>query len=132
MKWGLRLRRGDAFSRVDRTADEGGVRDGDGGDDVAEGTSEEGFILVAKGIGVLGPRGPVEVEEDVPGRELVRLAPELRLVEESALVVELGEGNGRDDEVRGIEGVEDDVVVGRWGIDEEEVIGQVRGRKIRA
>ena len=47
-------------------------------DDVAE-VSEEGIILVAEGVGVVGSRGLVEVEEDTPGVQLVGLALDLGL-----------------------------------------------------
>ena len=92
------LRRGDALSSVDRAVNKGGVRGGDGGD-IVEGTTEEGFVLVTESIGVLGLRGTVEVEEDAPGRELVRFTLELHLVEECSLVVELAESDRCDDEV---------------------------------
>ncbi len=94
MERSLGLRGRDALPGVDRATDKGGVWDYDRRDDVPEGASEEGFVLVAEGIRVIGPRGPVEVEKDAPGRELIRLAPELGFVEEHAFEVELGEGYG--------------------------------------
>lgn len=71
----------------------------------------------------------MEVEEDTPSLELVGLAPELGLVEEGALEVELRKGDRGNDEVGGVQGVEDYVVVGRGRIDEEEVVRAIRGRK---
>ena len=62
----------------------------------------------------------MEVEEDAPHGQLVRLTPDLRFVEESALEVELGEGYRRYDEVRGMESVEDDAVADRRRVGEGE------------
>lgn len=100
MEWSLGSRRGDPLPSVDRTADEGGVRDSERQDGVGERASENGIILVAEGVRVVGPRGPVEVEEYAPSGQLVRLAPNPGFVEESALVVEVGKDSGRDDEVQ--------------------------------
>jgi len=126
VEWCLGLRGRDALPGIDRAADEGGIGDGDRRNDVSEGVTEESLVLVAESVGVVGPRGAMEVEENAPGRELVGLAPKLGLVEEGALVVELTEGYGREDEVGGVQGVEDEVVVGRGCIDEEEVVRKVR------
>lgn len=123
MERGLGLRRRDALPCVDQTADDGGIGDDDRCDDVPEGASEKSFVLVAKGVGIVGPRWPMEVEEDAPGRELVSLAPKLGFVEERALEVELAEGYGRNNEVGGIQCVEDKVVECRGRIDEEKIVG---------
>jgi hypothetical protein len=53
----------------------------------------------------------------------------LGLVEERALVVEPTEGHRREDNVGGVEGAQDDVVVRRGSIDEEVVAGEVRRRE---
>ena len=127
MERGLGLRGRDALPGVDRATDEDSIGDGDGRYEVPEGVAEEGLVLIAEGVGVVGPRGAMEVEEDAPGRELVSLASELGFVEEGALVVELAEGHGREDAVGGVQGVEDYVVVGGGSIDEEEIVGEVRG-----
>jgi hypothetical protein len=74
----------------------------------------------AERIRNVGPGWSVGFEEDEPHGQLVRLAPDSRFVEESALEVELGEGYRRYDEVRGMESVEDDVVAGRRRLGEGE------------
>ena len=83
----------------------GALRDGDRHDGPAESVTEEAFVLVAEGVRVIRTSRLIEVEKETPGGELVGLTPDLGLVEKSAFVVELGEGDGCDDEVYRMDGV---------------------------
>jgi len=76
---------------------------------------------------VVRPRRSVEVEEDAPCRQLVRLAPNLGLIEERTFEIKLTERDGCDDEVGGVQRIEDDVVIGRGRIDEDEVVRKTGG-----
>jgi len=93
------------------------------GDDLAEGITEKSLVLIAECIWIVSTGWSEEVKENMPCGELIRLTFDLGLIEEGALEVELGEGDGRDDEVGSVKSVKDDVVISRRRINEQEVVG---------
>ena len=71
-------------TRVDGTADEGTLRNGDRQDGIAKGVTEEGLVLIVEVSGLSDPEGE-EVEKQMPFVDLLGVTVDQGMKESSTL-----------------------------------------------
>src|SRR5208283_1251032 len=87
------------FLSVDTALKQRCLRDLDRENYSVERVSEEGLVLATEGLGTARSGGSVEIENDPPGRQTIRILGDLIAVEKCSLEIELGKPNGRQDEI---------------------------------